>query len=109
MILVGWLTVFFGALWTIFPKTLRWWLVGKASWFLYWLFLAYLYVPISTFVAPYGLKGWIGLAVGLIVFGGLLRSVIAGVAAKAPLLAFRAIGALNLAAGIYLVFLKAKL
>jgi hypothetical protein len=107
--IAGWFAVFFGLLWTFFPATLRWWLVGKASWALYWLLLAYLYVPLSSFFHQYGWRGWLGLAIALIVIGTLLRKAVARLSSNAPLVVFRVIGAINLAAGIYLIFFKHRI
>ncbi len=102
--LAGYIAIFFGLLWAVWPKTLRWWMVGKASWALYWLLVGYVYIPLSTLVEGYGVKGWVGLAVGLVVLGTLLRKAVGVLAVKLPLIAFRVVGALNLAIGLYLVW-----
>ena len=104
---IGWVSVLLGVLWLVWPKLLRGWLVGKTSWTLYWMLVFYFFFPVAAYMEQWGLKGWVALGIGLIVFGGLLRELIGKVAERLPLVSFRVMGALNVASGLYLVFFKA--
>lgn len=104
--LIGYFSIFIGLVWIVRPQVLRWWLVGKASWALYWTLVLYLFFPVASLIERWGAKGWICLAIGLVVFGGLLRGFIKKLAERLPLVSFQVIGTLTLLSGIFMAFFK---
>jgi hypothetical protein len=104
-IIIGYVSIFLGLLWVIWPQLLRGWAVSRASWALFWLLLSLFFSPLAAWAKQWDMNGWICAVITFLIVGSVLRNLIGKAAQKIPLLYFRLAGLLSILSGLYLIFL----
>ncbi|MCG3177285.1 MAG: hypothetical protein MOGMAGMI_02253 [Candidatus Omnitrophica bacterium] len=106
--LVGYFTLFWGILWFVKPQLLRWWLVGKANRYIFWLAAAVLLYPVVHYVGRFGLRWVLAILVVFWVGMAMFRERFRKAVDQVPLMAFRAAGFLNIVSGVALLVLAER-
>jgi len=103
-LIAGVLSIALGILWVLKPEWLRARMLGKTNRWIFWLAVCFVFFPIIHLGGKMGLGGVVVVFVLFWIGMKRVRQGVRDAGSKLPLVAFRAVGLIQILAGVVLLF-----